>query len=1678
MLLAWLLVALLPVAGVHADQFQADLEALTQHPHRLSGTEEGRAAATYIEQRLAQIGIEQVLPLEMPVWQTQVEHCELIVGGQRVPLSPIRPNIIANPVTPAEGLSGRVMYVGDGEIGSYGTRSPDGAIVVLDYGSHDNWAVAFALGAQAVIFLDHGDGATPIQPKHTGLPANFVRLYAHVDDLAEVGIDLTADHDEAVVHSHVTWQRQLGRNIIARIPGTDPGFIAGRNDDEAIVLAVHYDSFGVVPTRSPAARSAANIAALLEAAEGLVNDPPRRDVILMFLDNQARYHQGAREVYTALTITDREHTNLNQQHLDEQRFVRAMASRLDEEGLQFTPTGSEGHRLSQALQDEANFARVDIVHELRQLRLKARPMQAELEAMGVDPETDEPVDNPRAQALLDQVQPLLEQVEQLHVASLRWDEIRRALHRNALAAFAADQQAYAAGRFESDEAQRWNTEQRQHAQAEAQLFVEIFDRLQARASGRFERRLTELVTLIRIDEQRDAIRSALADPWIVAHVSYDLADGSGVWGPVVGDWTTRLHRHTAPSASADNPGYYGRVLAALRDARDRLDQPIAVDDRLMRDPTLGMSFAPRPFVHSGAIAGIHRIYNFSMMTGHDGRLRDGHPADTVDALDWARLRGQATEATALLHAAANREAISLSRVFRSEYRLKLPGWSNGRPTGDYARLQVVGGLAEDRPASGAMLAIWPSAAATGAASWTSMAEAMAVPSFEPVMYEATDENGRFRLVTARNDQFTSLLALGATFDEQGKMRAVSSMASLLQDASATMQVTMFLGRGYAISEFGGFRIRPQQLHVLKASTDAALRDIQSLWGQLAPHTFFFVADQEFDDRIKLFQPLGPVVLGIDDDNDSGVGLSASGFFQRPVWLSPRRTTDLEMLNEYRLRQLRDRGVTQADLESLQAAGTRARDRAEQAESVREREAAHQQAAALFQKVYTPLRQAMDDLVHAIVMLLLLAIPFAFAMERLLVCATSVYGRISGFTVIFLVTFGMLYFMHPGFAIAATPVIIFLAFAIILLSSIVIYILVRKFRLELKAIQGHRVGLHDVEVSRMGTMLAAVGMGMSTMRRRPTRTFLTAVTVVMLTFTILGFASFSRTVGVRTVYQGPVGETMPAGVLMRHLDYSELPRGTLRLMAGQTGETGYAAGHWWRMRSDGSGATLQIARPRDGEALSLSAIMGLSLEELDRWPALAAVFGDDADMDEVKSNLANGGVYLPRVYEELLDLEVGDTVLVDGERVRFAGAFQGATLQRLRHLDGHSVLPVDFQDTAAAMGAEEAEEEELIMADEVDRDFVHLSADQVAIAADRTVRRMGGELHMVTLYPDEQDDTLAKGRELAQMLVMPVWAAGPDGVERMILTVLTEVTGGIALLVPVLLGGLIIFGTLLGSISDREKEIYTFSALGLSPQHVGVLFFAEAAVYAVVGGMGGQLLAQVVALVLGWLHNAGIITMTESINYSSTNAMFAIGVVMATVLISAIYPAMRASKSANPGLARAWRMPQPEGDHLHLVFPFTVSAYDITGVVSFLAEHFRRHDDAGLGSFAASNVSIGRDADGNLQLSAELALAPFDLGVTQHMKLAAKPSDIEGVDEVAIDADRLSGARGDWIRANRVFMADLRKQFLLWRTLSNEMIEQYRMQTMTALEDVDAEAVAQREEASSAGSQSGQGSPLM
>jgi len=1719
------------------DPFRRDLERLTATPHRLSGSEAGRAAADYIEQRLRQIGVDDVYRLDMPVWQTEVDRCELTIGDRTVPLHPMRPNITVPPTTPPEGLTGRMIYVGKGRIEDYGERDPAGAIVVLDYDSYDNWELAFALGAHAVIFL--GDETQhPTHARHTYAPTNLVRLYASAEQLD--GVDLTQDRERATVFSRVRWEQRLGRNLIARIRGSEPSFANTNNTPEAVVLAANYDTFGQSPHLSPGAREAANVAGLIQAAEHFVADTPRRDVLLMFLDNEARYHQGTREIYEALTMEPYVHDEQVAATRNERDYVQKMKSILEEAGLTFDPRASDEHfTLSKALDSEADFARDDLVREMQVTNLRKgrlRQRRADLDDLLQVEQTEipEPELRRELQAIEQRIEQLDEEAAEIHRQRLRWDKVREHLYKQTLAKFVEQTRALAAGEITVDEADLWEDLENVDEQAAARKMLPIFQKLLREGEERFDQRLRELERQAAIDEQRSRLRDALAEHYIVLHADYNLSDVGARWGPVVGGWTYKIYNAVAPYSSSE--GLFMRVMATLRDAAAGLPEGHHLDvseGSTITDPTKSMVFAPDPFVSSGSIAADHGFYGLSFMTGYDARIRDGHPTDTVEQLDVAKMQRFTSELTDLLARYADMEAASIGSQLVDNTQTKRTGWESGKPSGSYAGLKVTGGLTEDRPAANAVVAQFPGG------QWNALSDADVMRSYDPLALEAVDSNGMFRILAVRKGLFENVGLLAMMYDDHGRAVAVANQNKIRFPYTNDIRIDMFEGTGYSVVAIGAHNLKSELLSVLKANSNASFNQDRSLWGQYKRHIFFYISQQVVDDRVKVFQPMGPVVLGpFGEDAPNGYGVDADQF-RFPVRVNFYKADDLWQLNEQRLSRLRQRGVTRADLEVLHSrargwieragpdlaapgavrpplaaagdgradngepmliagqpggpaaaiagamltaqdqpadggspaapdseatvAASDEADAAEAAPATTEQETKTvaevagflERAASLAHRVYAPLRQSMDDLVYAIVILLLLAIPFAFAMERLLIGSTSIYARITGFIVMFLITFLLLYFMHPGFAIATTPIIIFLAFAIILLSSLVIFIVVRKFEAELQAMQIAGQGMHQVMVSKTGTMLAAVGMGMSTMRRRPMRTTLTAVTVIMLTFTILCFASFTRTIGVRSVYEGPTGEAMEAGVMVRKLDYTSMPNGLSVLLHGQAGPGGLLAEHWWVIRESELVQPFSVARMSDGKAVTIDGIMGLMPEEIDRWPGIAEGLGGD-DLEAKKRQLRGDGVYLPSVVQRMLEIEPGDTILLQGRRVTFAGTIAAGPFQKLQHLDGQSILPVDFANAAQASASTGAQQQaqaatgdNLLVEEDVERDFIHLITAQVAVGGADLVRGLGGDLHLVNIYPGEGVQAINRGRAVAELVAMPVWAAGPEGVYRMILTLLTEVSGGLALAVPLLLGGLIIFGTLLGSISDREQEIYTFSALGLSPGHVGVLFFAEAAVYAVVGGVIGQLLALFVSVAASWLAQEGWIQ-PANLNFSSTNSLFAIAVVMATVMVSAVYPAFRAGRSANPGLARSWKMPPPDGDTLKMTFPFTVSTYDITGVVSFLAEHFRQHDDAGLGTFAASDVVLERSDEGNLVLSSHLALAPFDLGVTEDIWITAVPSEIPGIDEVAIRIERRSGAQGDWIRATSVFMKKLRQQFLLWRTLPTETMEFYRMQTLEAL----------------------------
>jgi hypothetical protein len=213
---------------------------------------------------------------------------------------------------------------------------------------------------------------------------------------------------------------------------------------------------------------------------------------------------------------------------------------------------------------------------------------------------------------------------------------------------------------------------------------------------------------------------------------------------------------------------------------------------------------------------------------------------------------------------------------------------------------------------------------------------------------------------------------------------------------------------------------------------------------------------------------------------------------------------------------------------------------------------------------------------------------------------------------------------------------------------------------------------------------------------------------------------------------------------------------------------------------------------------------------------------------------------------------------------------------------------------------------------------------------------------------------------------------------------------------------------------------------------------------VLGGLGGYILAQFTVSLLGVAANHGW-GVQPDLNYSSFTAVTTILMVMGTVLLSALYPAITASRAANPGTAD-FRLPEPEGDAMTVDFPFTVARRDIRGLMAFLKTWFDSHSESSTGCFTAAEAAVTHAQEGRIArhaLQCRIWLAPFDLGISQRFLLEAAPTEMAAIYAIRVRLELLSGQRSNWRRANVAFMKAMRLQFLVWRTLAPETMDRYR-----------------------------------
>ena len=151
----------------------------------------------------------------------------------------------------------------------------------------------------------------------------------------------------------------------------------------------------------------------------------------------------------------------------------------------------------------------------------------------------------------------------------------------------------------------------------------------------------------------------------------------------------------------------------------------------------------------------------------------------------------------------------------------------------------------------------------------------------------------------------------------------------------------------------------------------------------------------------------------------------------------------------------------------------------------------------------------------------------------------------------------------------------------------------------------------------------------------------------------------------------------------------------------------------------------------------------------------------------------------------------------------------------------------------------------------------------------------------------------------------------------------------------------------------------------------------------------------------------------------------------------------------PDVTRRWKFPEPEGDLWTFNFPFTLARNDALGSGAYLHRVFSSYGEGSVGDFMTENVDLiceraGEDPVYSLEL--KVWLAPYDLGVSQRVRLRMLPTeDIAGIYQIEMQLERVSGDVASWKRLNTSFLNVLRKRFLVWRTIPQDMRQEYRQQ---------------------------------
>ncbi len=751
--------------------------------------------------------------------------------------------------------------------------------------------------------------------------------------------------------------------------------------------------------------------------------------------------------------------------------------------------------------------------------------------------------------------------------------------------------------------------------------------------------------------------------------------------------------------------------------------------------------------------------------------------------------------------------------------------------------------------------------------------------------------------------------------------------------------------------------------------------------------------------------------------------------------------DITAINATRLARFNKYRIVSKGITDLQKQAEQEISAAKASQAIKDWPEAERHARAawgLALRAHPVLQSTANDVVNGVIFYLFLLIPFSYFMERLLVGNQLLSKQLGCAVGIFVGSFILLRLIHPAFEIVSNPAMIFVAFVMGTLSLIVISFILGKFEASLKVVRQAQSGVHEVDIKRSSVAMAAFNLGVSNMRRRKARTILTTLTLVVMTFIVLSFTS-----------------------IVQELSLNEYPSNTPArysgLMLRSPGLDPMQLSMYRQLTNEFSGRGNVVRRAAYyGADIGNSGV--LTLQRGERIAEVRAMAGFEPAEDQVlhpQDAVLPGGrwfrsgernvMILPQRIAQQLKV---DTNEVGKAKVSYAGVdytvigiIDSGFMRALVDLDGDGVMPADFSLSTKY-------QQESASTTKAFRSYLRLDPSACFILPTETALSLGADIRNMAVEFDNPQQTRNALDTLMPRLRINLYGSVPSssgGLEVRQFSIFESSKGvGLGLvLVQLIIASVFVLNTMVASVYERTKEIAIFSSIGLAPNHIAMLFFAESTVYGVLGAVIGYFVAQT---------SAKFIVSTGSLpgltlNFSSTSAVLSAVIVMAVVLASTIYPARKAVEIAAPAMNEEVFETDPDGDIWNLPLPFSIGSNESAPLIRFLGEWLSAYEEYTIGDFVTANTSTLKfDSDvpnsPNYRVTTTAWLAPYDLGISQTLVLTASPSHVPGVYTLDLELTRLAGDPENWPIVNKRFLANLRKQFLTWRTLGPEHRAKY------------------------------------